>query len=44
MIEFIDETIDDICDYIKNNKEILLFILMYLIIKNIFMFIYDIWI
>ena len=39
-----DQTIDDICDYIKNNKEILLFVFIYVIMKNIFMSVYHIWI
>ena len=37
MADYFDETIDDICDYIKNNKEILLFLMFYLLIKNIFL-------
>lgn len=42
MTDYIDETIDDISMFIKTNKELLLYILIYLIIKNILLSYYDI--
>ena len=40
MADYFDETIDNMCVYIKNNKEILLFIILYVLIKNIILEIY----
>ena len=41
MSELFDETIDDIYIFIKSNKELFIYIFMYLIIKNILLYYYD---
>ena len=41
MTDYIDETIDDISMFIKTNKELLVYIFIYLIIKNILLSYYD---
>ena len=41
MTDYIDETIDDICIFIKSNKELFIYIFIYLIIKNILLYYYD---
>ena len=43
MINYFNEIIEDVCDYVKNNKNILLFIFLYVVIKNITMEIYEVY-